>query len=279
MKDLAVIGCMLLSSCVACAQQKDTFEIYFPSNVSRLSKDAEFYIDNLIFKDTLIHGDKLMVLGYTDYVGDNLHNDALSMQRARSVKQYLVTAGFTEQDIALCVGKGKVDRSVENNSGYGPDRKVQIVIVHTPPVPTAPVPVVSSVKAKDKIDITQLKVNESIALNNLYFEPGTDILLPRSDEDLMYLLKFLRENPKVTIRIEGHICCLYAPGVHDAIYKGRNLSELRAMAVSLFLAANGIDRNRMKLVGFGNSYPVVEDEETEEDRQRNRRVEIRILSK
>ncbi len=257
------------------SQSKDTFEVYFPFNSAKISKEAEGYIDLLIFNDTLIHGNKLMVLGYADYVGGNKHNDSLSFMRANAVRNYLVKYGFDKEDISLCVGKGKIGRkNIAEKNGCAADRKVQIVIVHTPPA--APPP---AVNPNAKIDINKLKVNQAFALNNLFFEPGMDFLLPESSPDLAVLLGFMRENPKVTIRIEGHVCCLGHQEGLDSHYKDGYLSGYRARAIYNFLAKNGIDTDRMKTIGLGNNNPVVKDEVTEDDRRKNRRVEIRILSK
>jgi outer membrane protein OmpA-like peptidoglycan-associated protein len=272
---------LLLIACFAFpayGQHKDTFEVYFPFNNSKITKEAEDYIDRLIFNDTLIHGDKLMVLGYADYVGGNKHNDSLSVMRANTVRNYLIKYGFDKEDISLCVGKGKIDRkNIAEKNGYAPDRKVQIVIVHAPTVRSSTPP--PAAKSKPKIDISQLKVNQAFALNNLFFEPGMDFLLPESAPDLAILLGFLRDNPTVTVRIEGHICCLGSQDGHDARYKDGYLSAYRAKAIYNYLVKNGIDTYRMKTIGLGNNDPVVKNEVTEDDRRKNRRVEIRIMSK
>ncbi len=284
MKNLLLFSCLLFSALQGRSQGRDTFEIYFPFNSAMISKEAEDHIDHLIFKDTLIHGDKLMVLGYADYVGGNKHNDSLSILRANAVRNYLIKYGFDKEDISLCAGKGKIDRkNVAGKDGYAPDRKVQIVIVHTqaapPPILPPPARQSPAAKSKPKIDINKLKVNQAFALNNLFFAPGIDFLLPESDPDLVFLVGFMRENPKVTVRIEGHVCCLGSQVGIDARYKDGYLSAYRAKAIFDYLAQNGIDTARMKTIGLGNNDPVVKEEVTEEDRCKNRRVEIRIMSK
>ena len=122
------------------AQKGDTFQVYFSTNETKLSKQSSTYLDNLIFNDKLIHGQKLIVLGYTDYVGENAYNESLSAKRAKNVQDYLVTSGGLEQkDIKLCIGKGKIDRAnASGKEGYEKDRKVQIIIdkeFHAPPKP------------------------------------------------------------------------------------------------------------------------------------------------
>ena len=83
----------------------------------------------------------------------------------------------------------------------------------------------------------------------------------------------MQENPKLKIKIEGHVCCL------PDNYTYYSLSENRARAVLDYLLDNGIDLSRMQYEGFGSSRKAVKPERTPEDQQKNRRVEIRILEK
>ncbi len=281
-KFIILASCLLLFSVNGFCQHTDTFEVFFPFNVSTLDKNAQAYIDRLIFKDTLLHGDKFIVLGYTDFVGGSGYNDTLSLLRARSVRDYLVTAGFDEKNIKLCTGKGKIDRNnVASKNGYAPDRKVQIIIdriaMSRPPEPI--VPTATTEKSDDDIDIAGLEVNQVFMLRNIFFKLNSPVLLESSVPDLQRLRKFLAKNPSVNVQIEGHICCMGPAEGQDSKYKHRNLSECRAEAIYNYLAENGIAKDRMKFIGLGNRNPIVKNEVTEKDKQLNRRVEIRILSK
>lgn len=268
----------MLFVCHLYGSSKDTFEVYFPFNVSKLSKESQAYIDRLVFKDTLLHGDKLMVLGYADFVGGNSYNDTLSMTRATNVRNYLVKSGFNENDIKLCVGKGKIDRAnITKRDGYAPDRKVQIIIdriAMAVPPPPPPEP-----ERRGKIDISKLNVGETFALYDIYFKLNKPELLPQSEPDLGKLLEFMSGNPTVYVQIEGHVCCMGPTEGMDSRYQKRNLSECRAEAIYNYLVEKGINKERMKYVGLGNRNPLVANEVTEADKQKNRRVEVRILSK
>jgi len=296
MKNLLFILCAVLAAADGYSQRKDTFEVYFPFNKAGISKDAQSYIDRLVFNDTLIHGDKLIILGYADYVGGNGHNDTLSRMRAKNIRAYLGTMGFDKKDIRLCVGKGKIERLHSGNSGYEADRKVQIIIDRVrhmdelAPLPVdARIPVKVAVKRPggqaravqvpdvpgEPFDMADLHVNQAFALNHIFFNPGSPIMLPESNADLEKLVAFLNENPTVHIRIEGHVCCLGpVEGLDD-----RDLSFYRAVTIYNYLIDHGINKERLSSVGLGNLNPVVKDEVTEEDRIKNRRVEIRIMSK
>jgi outer membrane protein OmpA-like peptidoglycan-associated protein len=54
------------------------------------------------------------------------------------------------------------------------------------------------------------------------------------------------------------------------------LSEKRALSVVNYLINKGIEKERLKYKGYGNSIPVG-DNNTEEGRQLNRRTEAKIL--
>lgn len=275
MKHLFLSACILVSSFGGYAQHKDTFEVYFQFNVSKLGKEYQSYIDRLVAKDTLRHSDKLMVLGYADFVGGSSYNDTLSMLRATNVRNYLVQAGFDEKNIKLCTGKGKIDRAnTTAKDGYAPDRKVQIIIDREAMAIQPPEP-----ERKGKIDINKLKVGETFALHDIYFKLNKPELLPKSEADLLKLEEFMSGNPTVHVQIEGHVCCMGPEEGVDSRYKGRNLSECRAEAIYNHLIEKGISKDRMKFVGLGNNNPIVKNELTEADKQKNRRVEVRILSK
>ena len=55
------------------------------------------------------------------------------------------------------------------------------------------------------------------------------------------------------------------------------LSRKRAEAVKLFLVSAGIDEQRIGTVGYGPDKPIA-DNETKEGKEKNRRIEFRLLS-
>ena len=80
------------------------------------------------------------------------------------------------------------------------------------------------------------------------------------------------------IEIQGHICC--SPPNKDGYdfdSKNNNLSINRAKAVYEHLIENNINSTRMSYVGMKARFPLVLPERTEADKNKNRRVEIKIL--
>jgi outer membrane protein OmpA-like peptidoglycan-associated protein len=120
--------------------------------------------------------------------------------------------------------------------------------------------------------LAPVEVGQIIRLNNIFFDFGKAILRPESFPELDRTVSFLRQNPAVHIEISGHTDLVGAE--EDNL----RLSSARAKAVMDYLIEKGVDASSMTSVGYGESRPVG-DNNTEEGRQMNRRVQFEILSK
>jgi OOP family OmpA-OmpF porin len=99
------------------------------------------------------------------------------------------------------------------------------------------------------------------------FQKGSFLLAPGSEEALQVVVAYLKKYPAITkMRIEGHT---HMQGDHKV---NLILSERRAVTVSRWLVAHGVDCKRLVPVGFGESRPIVKIEKTEDDRATNRRI-------
>lgn len=278
----------IIASAQTIAQPRNAvFKVHFALGNAKLSPEAQRQLDSLIYMEALRADTTIAIVGYTDYTGTDSLNDTLSELRAQAVRTYLETyAGFSKV-IKKCFGKGEVPNtdSGSNKQGIPDDRKVEIIVgdiskvrmrISKPrliPV-VANTPVASPPQTFPK---PQLKVNQTLRLNNLYFKPGSSQMLPESKPSLDSLYMLLRDYPAVSIQIEGHICCLVRnTDAYDEYAQDFYLSVNRARMVYEYLLDKGIDRKRMKYKGFGRTRPIVKVERTLEDENRNRRVEIRI---
>jgi len=115
----------------------------------------------------------------------------------------------------------------------------------------------------------ELKTGKKIALKNIFFAPGKTYLLPESYIELNKLSYFLLKNPDLVIQINGH------SDNSGLWFKNQKLSEQRARAVFEYLIQRGV-QNKMSFKGFGASQPIA-DNNTDEGRAKNRRVEIEII--
>jgi outer membrane protein OmpA-like peptidoglycan-associated protein len=115
-------------------------------------------------------------------------------------------------------------------------------------------------------------VGESIMLNNVFFEQGRPALKSQSFPELDRLVEIMQDNPTVKIELGGHTDNV---GNKDAL---KTLSENRVKAVKEYLVSKGINKDRITGKGYGGTVPVVPNT-TEANRQRNRRVEFKIVKK
>lgn len=123
-----------------------------------------------------------------------------------------------------------------------------------PPPPPAPVPVPGDV----------------IVLEGVTFAFDSDRITADERGTLNEAVAILRRNPEVRVEVAGH-----TDSVGTAAYNV-SLSDRRARAVLEFLAAQGIDRARMRARGYGQAEPIA-DNATDAGRAQNRRVELRVL--
>lgn len=124
---------------------------------------------------------------------------------------------------------------------------------------------------RDTADIFLRPIKEGIKvkIENLFFATNKTVILPTSEQAMSDLAAFLIQNPSVTIHITGHTD---AVGSDEA---NQILSEGRANAVRNDLIKRGVAAERMTAEGKGEREHVA-DNDTEEGRQLNRRVEFTI---
>lgn len=109
-----------------------------------------------------------------------------------------------------------------------------------------------------------------ITLGDVLFQTDKAVLSEDGLNTSRKLAKVLEENPERTVLIEG-----FTDSTGSTAHNQR-LSESRATSVRLALQNMGVNRSRIAIRGFGESYPIAGND-TSENRQLNRRVEI-ILS-
>jgi len=124
---------------------------------------------------------------------------------------------------------------------------------------------------RDTVDLYLQHIKEGIKvkIENLFFATNKTYILPQSEKAMSDLANFLFYNPSVTIRITGHT---------DAVGTDEDnqiLSEGRANAVRNDLIERGVKAERIEAEGKGETEPIA-DNETEEGRALNRRVEFTI---
>ncbi len=119
--------------------------------------------------------------------------------------------------------------------------------------------------------LRKIQIGSKITLNNIFFKSGSYQLLDNSKTELEKLFKFLSENPTLGVEISGHTDNI---GNREA---NETLSRQRAESVVKYLINSGLEEKRIVAKGYGSSQPVA-DNNSEEGRSKNRRIEFKILN-
>jgi OOP family OmpA-OmpF porin len=125
-------------------------------------------------------------------------------------------------------------------------------------------PMEQEIKASEMFDA--LNKDGSIALY-INFETGKSDIKAESQPTIEQIVEMLKQNPDLKISIEGHTDNV------GSDKSNQTLSENRAKSVMDALIAKGIDKSRLSSKGWGSSKPIA-DNNTEEGKAKNRRVEI-----
>lgn len=116
----------------------------------------------------------------------------------------------------------------------------------------------------------EVKEALKLAFDNLQFVTGKTVIKSVSYESLQTLAKILKENPSFKLKIAGHTDSV---GSEES---NLTLSRGRATAVKTYLGQYGIAADRFIVEAYGETKPVG-DNNTEEGRQKNRRVEMEVI--
>lgn len=120
-------------------------------------------------------------------------------------------------------------------------------------------------------ELNKLQVGLSSILRNIYFDFDRFTLKTESYVELNKLDNLLAGNPNMRVEIAGH-----TDYVGSEAYNVQ-LSLKRASSVVNFLINKGIDANRLEPKGYGKARPIASNDDEEEGRELNRRVEFKIL--
>ena len=138
-----------------------------------------------------------------------------------------------------------------------------------PPPPPAPPPPPEPPPAPKRVEVrgNKVEINETIQ-----FENGKAIIKPESDSLIDEIAAAIKTLEGRKVRVEGH-----ASSDGDKV-QNQKLSEARAKSVAEALTKRGIPKEQPIPQGFGSQQPIA-DNNTEEGRVKNRRVEFVIYTK
>lgn len=129
----------------------------------------------------------------------------------------------------------------------------------------------NDVYLKYTLGLIKKEVNKVIVLENIYYDYNSSDIRDDAAEELDKLVTLLKDNPDMRIELSSH-----TDARGDEKYNLK-LSQKRAESAVEYMQNNGISESRMIPKGYGESRLIVENAESEEEHQKNRRTEFKIL--
>jgi OOP family OmpA-OmpF porin len=114
--------------------EKVTFaaDAFFDFAKSNHKPEAQAKLTDLVDKTKGINLEVVIAVGHTDAVGTDAYNQKLSVARAESVKNFLVSKGI-EKNRVYTEGKGEAQPVADNKTAEGraKNRRVEVEVVGT----------------------------------------------------------------------------------------------------------------------------------------------------
>lgn len=250
------------------AQEVKTFSVYFETNSYKLQKSELKRLDDFLQRsknpDFIIQN----ISSYTDTIGTTRSNEILSLDRLNTILKIVKSRGISVKSTNSFGEKysSLIDSNIIELSKF---RKVEITYFFNE-LPKQIQEEQVSQDPKETVNLSKFRENftsETPIVLDVKFYGGTSNLMPGSEDEIIALYKFLAGNKLVKALIRGHVCC----------QDDMPLSVQRANEVYSILIQKGIDPKRLDYKGFSNYLPVAKPELSEEDRQKNRRVDVVFL--
>ena len=114
-------------------------------------------------------------------------------------------------------------------------------------------------------------LNKTFVLENIYYDLNKYNIRSDASPELDKIVVILKDNPTLKLELSSHT------DARDTDAYNMKLSQNRAKAAVDYIVSQGIAADRLVAKGYGETRLVVKNAKTEEEHQRNRRTEIKIL--
>lgn len=235
--------------------------------------------DDLLSKTQSAYASKQM-----NWVKPAIKGDGLEMTR-------ILTLNGSAPSLALKDEAGRIALAQEGVDGVDNRLKVaKIVVIKKPePEPAAePLPVIVPVDVKpeavkpEPIEVVDVNMSQKpvfscqdefkkiLASEKINFQYNKADVKASSYKLLDRLVEITKKCPKDAILIAGHT---------DSVGSGSynlKLSKNRANSVKKYLISHGINKDRVRAIGYGESKPIA-DNNTTDGQAKNRRIEFNVM--
>ena len=243
---------LLLFSTITVAQNK--IEVFFDFNSDVPNVNSTQFFNRWMNENQDV--EVVKISGYCVSVDQSSYNKDLGLRRINSVLENLKGSKIKINPNLIIENMGK---DFKQSKIQAENRKVVVFY--------------QKIKEEKQLanQIKKSKKGDLIKLENIYFYNNSAQIVSKSEATLYQLLKIMRDNPKLKIEIQGHICCKMPTDPEE-------VSNARAKAIYDYLVQREIKKDRLTYKGYGVSRPVhpIPEKNTQEEDE-NRRVEIMIL--
>lgn len=194
----------------------------------------------------------VLIVGHTDNTGNEDYNMKLSLSRADSVAEHLVSTGADASKIeTLGLGPTSPIASNDTREGREQNRRVDIYVI-------------AEVRALDRMNFP------SVAL----FDRDSAEL---SDEGKALLDRNIQTGRDMFRRANAIIVVGHTDDKWDEEFN-MDLSKKRAATVEAYLESKGVDSSKMVSTGMGETMPIASNA-NRAGRAKNRRVQVLVLGR
>lgn len=256
--------------------------VLFDFDKSDIRKDNYEFLQSLV---SMLENNPCMTIrieAHTCSMGSESYNQALSERRANSVRTFMIEKGIQSNRLDI-IGFGE-KRPLNNNLDRfekARNRRATFVITTDEDC----LPVIEQTTEHDSISSEKTNKNtgyidknkverinkETISDFNILFDFDKHDLSPENKAYLSMLLSYLKHNTDISLEIGGHT------DSDGTTSYNQKLSERRAMFIKTYLVKQGINENRLIVVGYGETRPL-NDNKNSYEKALNRRVTFKITS-
>lgn len=159
---------------------------------------------------------------------------------------------------------------IASKSGYFSKSIPYTTTGKTPDISTL-VQDVTNITLDTTIVLDQLVLDRSIVLENIYYDLDKAEIRPDAAVELDKLVQILKDNPSIRIELSSH-----TDSRSGDVYN-QDLSQRRAQSAVDYIVSQGIAADRLVAKGYGESQLIIQNATTEEEHQRNRRTEFKVI--
>lgn len=130
---------------------------------------------------------------------------------------------------------------------------------------------ITNITFDSKIMMERIVIEKAIVLNNIYYDLDKADIRPDAAVVLDSLVGIMKDNPEIYVELGSH-----TDARADNDYN-MDLSNRRAQSAVNYMIREGVESERITAKGYGETQLIIKNAQTEEEHQKNRRTEFKVL--